>query len=181
MTPDCARRCSSPPAAEMYSLLLETYIKDPQEKQRLFHAMDTVPAVKRKADWALKWIARSLVQAGTLMRCICVGSLCPCLACCQRAWLCPAKMGCASHLGLQAQRPGCHVLSVSFCCVANRAFAGHGACQLTTADRVQCSARADNDTLMPAALRVLQSALWPSQQWRASSSLAGKLGGQSCG
>eukprot|EP00891_Asterochloris_glomerata_P002065 jgi/Astpho2/2065/Aster-00560 len=43
--------------SEMYSLLLETYIKDPQEKQRLFHAMDTVPAVKRKADWALKWIA----------------------------------------------------------------------------------------------------------------------------
>ena len=47
----------------MYSLLLETYIKDPQEKQRLFHAMDTVPAVKRKADWALKWIARSVCSS----------------------------------------------------------------------------------------------------------------------
>ena len=46
-----------PPATEMYSLLLETYIKDTQEKHRLFHAIDTVPAVKRKAVWALKWIS----------------------------------------------------------------------------------------------------------------------------
>lgn len=44
--------------SEMYSLLLETYIKDPQEKDRLFHAMVTVPCVKRKAEWALKWIER---------------------------------------------------------------------------------------------------------------------------
>lgn len=43
---------------EMYSLLLETYIKDPKEKHRLFHAMETVPAVKRKAEWALKWVGR---------------------------------------------------------------------------------------------------------------------------
>ncbi|CAG9461602.1 unnamed protein product [Pedinophyceae sp. YPF-701] len=42
--------------SEMYSLLLDTYIKDTAEKQRLFHAIDTVPAVKKKADWALKWI-----------------------------------------------------------------------------------------------------------------------------
>ena len=42
----------------MYSLLLESYIKDPQEKHKLFHAIDTVPAVKHKADWALKWIGR---------------------------------------------------------------------------------------------------------------------------
>lgn len=46
------------PTTEMYSLLLETYIKDTKEKQRLFHAIDTVPAVKKKADWALKWIDR---------------------------------------------------------------------------------------------------------------------------
>jgi Ribonucleotide reductase, small chain len=41
---------------EMYSLLLETYIKDPVEKSHLFHAIDTIPAVKKKADWAIKWI-----------------------------------------------------------------------------------------------------------------------------
>jgi ribonucleotide reductase beta subunit family protein with ferritin-like domain len=40
----------------MYSLLLETYIKDPAEKTRLFSAIETVPCVKKKAEWALKWI-----------------------------------------------------------------------------------------------------------------------------
>ncbi|CAK7333563.1 unnamed protein product [Dovyalis caffra] len=42
--------------SEMYSLLLETYIKDPDEKNRLFHAMETVPCVAKKANWALRWI-----------------------------------------------------------------------------------------------------------------------------
>lgn len=42
--------------SEMYSLLLETYIKDPKEKDNLFHAIETVPVVKKKAEWAMKWI-----------------------------------------------------------------------------------------------------------------------------
>ncbi|XP_020080746.1 ribonucleoside-diphosphate reductase small chain B-like [Ananas comosus] len=42
--------------SEMYSLLLETYIRDPLEKDRLFRAVDTVPCVARKAAWALRWI-----------------------------------------------------------------------------------------------------------------------------
>ena len=42
--------------SETYALLIDTYIKDPQEKDRLFHAIDTVPAVKKKAEWALRWI-----------------------------------------------------------------------------------------------------------------------------
>ncbi len=42
--------------SETYSLLIDTYIKDPQEKDKLFHAMETVPAVKKKAEWALRWI-----------------------------------------------------------------------------------------------------------------------------
>src|SRR5579871_309240 len=42
--------------SETYALLIDTYIKDPQEKHRLFHAIDTVPAVKKKAEWALRWI-----------------------------------------------------------------------------------------------------------------------------
>jgi hypothetical protein len=57
------------PDAEMYSLLLESYIKDPAEKHHLFHAIDTIPAVKKKADWALKWIGRRAGRlAGTLVR-----------------------------------------------------------------------------------------------------------------
>ncbi len=42
--------------SETYALLIDTYIKNPEEKDRLFHAIDTVPAVKRKAEWALRWI-----------------------------------------------------------------------------------------------------------------------------
>lgn len=42
--------------SETYALLIDTYIKDSQEKNRLFHAIDTVPAVTKKAEWALRWI-----------------------------------------------------------------------------------------------------------------------------
>jgi ribonucleotide reductase beta subunit family protein with ferritin-like domain len=41
---------------EMYSLLLDTYIRDPIEKDHLFRAIDTIPSIRRKAQWALKWI-----------------------------------------------------------------------------------------------------------------------------
>lgn len=42
--------------SETYSLLIDTYIKDTQEKDKLFHAIETIPAVKHKAEWALRWI-----------------------------------------------------------------------------------------------------------------------------
>ncbi|GIL67098.1 hypothetical protein Vafri_20541 [Volvox africanus] len=42
--------------SEMYSLLLESYIKDPVEKHKLFHSIETVPCIKKKAQWAIKWI-----------------------------------------------------------------------------------------------------------------------------
>jgi ribonucleoside-diphosphate reductase beta chain len=42
--------------SETYSLLIDTYITDPAEKHKLFHAIDTIPAVQKKAEWALKWI-----------------------------------------------------------------------------------------------------------------------------
>ncbi|MCL4140124.1 UNVERIFIED_CONTAM: hypothetical protein GTU68_012163 [Idotea baltica] len=42
--------------SETYSLLIDTYIKDSKEKEHLFNAMETVPAVQKKAEWALKWI-----------------------------------------------------------------------------------------------------------------------------
>jgi ribonucleotide reductase beta subunit family protein with ferritin-like domain len=40
----------------MYSLLIETYIKDASEKDRLFNALQNFPCIKKKADWAIKWI-----------------------------------------------------------------------------------------------------------------------------
>jgi ribonucleoside-diphosphate reductase beta chain len=42
--------------SETYSLLIDTYISDSTEKHKLFHAIETIPAVKKKAEWALKWI-----------------------------------------------------------------------------------------------------------------------------
>lgn len=39
-----------------YSLMIDTYIKDNIEKEHLFNAIETIPAVKKKAEWALKWI-----------------------------------------------------------------------------------------------------------------------------
>lgn len=42
--------------AEMYSLLIDTYVKDPAEREKLFCAIETVPAVSDKAQWAIKWM-----------------------------------------------------------------------------------------------------------------------------
>ena len=42
--------------SETYSLLIDTYIKDIAEKDKLLHAVETVPCVGKKADWALTWI-----------------------------------------------------------------------------------------------------------------------------
>ena len=42
--------------SETYSLLIDTYVKDEAEKDQLFRAIEVFPAIKKKADWALKWI-----------------------------------------------------------------------------------------------------------------------------
>ncbi|CAM3906119.1 ribonucleotide-diphosphate reductase subunit beta [Flavobacterium sinopsychrotolerans] len=42
--------------SETYSLLIDTYVKDEAEKDELFNALEVFPAIKKKADWALKWI-----------------------------------------------------------------------------------------------------------------------------
>ena len=42
--------------SETYSLLIDTYIKDQKEKTKLFQALDNFPCIKKKGDWAIKWI-----------------------------------------------------------------------------------------------------------------------------
>lgn len=42
--------------SETYSLLLDTYIKDQNEKEKMFNAMETIPCIERKAKWAMRWI-----------------------------------------------------------------------------------------------------------------------------
>nr|XP_026694515.1 ribonucleoside-diphosphate reductase subunit M2 isoform X2 [Ciona intestinalis] len=45
--------------SEMYSLLINTYIRDTHEREFLFNAIETLPCVRKKAEWALKWISDS--------------------------------------------------------------------------------------------------------------------------
>ena len=45
--------------SETYSILIDTYIEDAQEKDFLFKAVDNIPSVQMKAQWAFKWIESS--------------------------------------------------------------------------------------------------------------------------
>ena len=58
--------------SETYSLLIEKYIKDPGEKDKLFRAIDTIPCVQKKAQWAMKWFDQSLPFAQRLFAFACV-------------------------------------------------------------------------------------------------------------
>lgn len=48
--------------SETYSLLIDTYIKNAAERERLFNAIEHLPCVKKKADWALRWIDKGTFQ-----------------------------------------------------------------------------------------------------------------------
>jgi len=59
--------------SETYSLLIDQYVKDSDEKTRLFRAIDTVPSIRKKALWALKWMEdESLSYATRLVAFACV-------------------------------------------------------------------------------------------------------------
>ena len=45
--------------SETYSLLIDQYVQDKAEKAHLFNALETVPCVRKKAEWALRWIGES--------------------------------------------------------------------------------------------------------------------------
>ena len=51
--------------SETYSLLIDTYVKDLTKKNTLFNAIETIPSVRKKADWALKWINDDKSTFGT--------------------------------------------------------------------------------------------------------------------
>jgi len=53
--------------SETYSLMIHTYIKDPIRKDELFHAIEKIPAVKKKAEWACKWLSKDLPFAERLV------------------------------------------------------------------------------------------------------------------
>lgn len=43
--------------SETYSLLIDTYVREPAQRTHLFNAIDTIPCIRKKADWALRWIS----------------------------------------------------------------------------------------------------------------------------
>ena len=51
--------------SETYSLLIDTYVKDTLKKNKLLNAIETIPSVKKKAEWALKWIENKDATFGT--------------------------------------------------------------------------------------------------------------------
>jgi ribonucleotide reductase beta subunit family protein with ferritin-like domain len=57
---------------ETYSLMIDKLVRDPEEKATLFRAIDTVPAVKRKAEWALRWMGNGAPFAQRLVAFACV-------------------------------------------------------------------------------------------------------------
>ena len=58
--------------SETYSLMIDKLVRDPEEKARLFRAIETVPAVKKKAEWALKWMQQGSPFAQRLVAFACV-------------------------------------------------------------------------------------------------------------
>ena len=51
--------------SETYSLLIDTYIKEPKHKHELFNALETMPCIQKKAGWAKKWISDETASFGT--------------------------------------------------------------------------------------------------------------------
>lgn len=58
--------------SEVYSTMIETYIKDPDEKKKLFNAIDNIPCVAKKAEWAIKWMGSKSSFAERLVAFACV-------------------------------------------------------------------------------------------------------------
>jgi ribonucleotide reductase beta subunit family protein with ferritin-like domain len=73
--------------AETYSLLIDTYVKDKTEQDHLFHAIDTIPCIKKKADWAVKWIESQSNFATRLVAFACVEGIFFSGAFCSIYWL----------------------------------------------------------------------------------------------
>lgn len=58
--------------SEMYALLIDTYITDTLEKEQLFEAHKTIPCIKKKADWAMKWLSDDATFSDRLVAFACV-------------------------------------------------------------------------------------------------------------
>jgi ribonucleotide reductase beta subunit family protein with ferritin-like domain len=87
--------------SEAYGTLIDTLIADPAERERLFDAMTTVPAVRRKAAWATKWLAPGRPFAERLLAFACVEGVLFSGSFCAIFWL--KQRGLMPGLGLSNQ------------------------------------------------------------------------------
>ena len=83
--------------SETYSLLIDKYVRDPKEKTKLFQAIQTIPSVKAKADWAFKWFDTSRPFAERLIAFACVEGILFSGSFCSIFWL--KKRGLMPGLG----------------------------------------------------------------------------------
>ena len=97
--------------SEMYSLLIDTYVREPMEKEKLLTAIDTVPAVMKKAEWAIKWMGEKCDFATRLVAFAAVEGIFFSGSFCAIFWL--KKRGMFQIL---AQRQGHHSHLVLFSC-----------------------------------------------------------------
>lgn len=87
--------------AEQYSVLIDTLIDDAKERERLFNAIETMPAVRRKAMWAMKWLDPSRRFAERLVAFACVEGILFSGSFCSIFWL--KQRGLMPGLGLSNQ------------------------------------------------------------------------------
>jgi ribonucleoside-diphosphate reductase subunit M2 len=73
--------------SETYSLLIDTYIKDQEEKAKLFNAINTIPCIEKKAEWALEWMGSDKSFATRLVGFACVEGIFFSGAFCSIFWL----------------------------------------------------------------------------------------------
>ena len=73
--------------SETYSLLIDTYVKDEDEKEKLFNAIETIPCIGKKAEWALNWMGSDKSFATRLVGFACVEGIFFSGAFCSIFWL----------------------------------------------------------------------------------------------
>lgn len=73
--------------SETYSLLIDTYVKDKQDQEFLFKAIETIPCIQKKADWAVSWIESESSFATRLIAFACVEGIFFSGAFCSIYWL----------------------------------------------------------------------------------------------
>jgi ribonucleoside-diphosphate reductase subunit M2 len=73
--------------SETYSLLIDTYVKDEEEKAMLFNAINTIPCIEKKAEWALNWMGSDKSFATRLVGFACVEGIFFSGAFCSIFWL----------------------------------------------------------------------------------------------